>query len=188
MRSMMEASVVDFPDPVGPVTRTRPRGSLAIQSATGGRAELVEGRDVGGDHAERQRHLALLGEGAATEAGPVVPGEGEVDVLILVEGLLVLGESMPRTIDSIWSPVSASVFSIALSFPSTLILGSEPAASKRSEPCWSHRTCSHGEMVSMSASCFMGSPLRRYETQSESARPRGAGHFASLGQSVTTGS
>ncbi len=33
---MMEARVVDFPEPVGPVTRTRPRGSLASHSAIGG--------------------------------------------------------------------------------------------------------------------------------------------------------
>ena len=36
MRAMMEARVVDLPDPVGPVSSTRPRGSRASHSATGG--------------------------------------------------------------------------------------------------------------------------------------------------------
>ena len=34
--SMIEASVVDLPDPVGPVTSTRPRGFLASSVTTGG--------------------------------------------------------------------------------------------------------------------------------------------------------
>ncbi len=38
MRSMMAASVVDFPEPVGPVTRTKPRGRVASHSAVGGRS------------------------------------------------------------------------------------------------------------------------------------------------------
>ena len=38
MRSMIEASVVDLPEPVGPVTRTKPRGRVASHSAVGGRS------------------------------------------------------------------------------------------------------------------------------------------------------
>ena len=34
---MIEASVVDLPEPVGPVTSTRPRGFLANSRMTGGR-------------------------------------------------------------------------------------------------------------------------------------------------------
>ena len=124
MRSMMEASVVDFPEPVGPVRSTKPAGEPGQPFGDGGQAQLVEGRDVGGDHPEGQRRLALLGERAATEAGPVEPAQREVDVLLLVEGgLLFAGQSMPGTIASIWSPVRTGVFSIALSFPSTLIRG-----------------------------------------------------------------
>jgi hypothetical protein len=37
MRSRMVASVVDFPDPVGPVTSTSPRGLLARSATTLGR-------------------------------------------------------------------------------------------------------------------------------------------------------
>ena len=55
--------------------------------------KLFEVRDVGGDHPERQRHLAPLVERAATKPGPVEPGEREVDVLMLVEdGLLLRGQ------------------------------------------------------------------------------------------------
>ena len=42
MRSMMEASVVDFPEPVGPVTRTNPRGRVASHSAVGGRSSSAK--------------------------------------------------------------------------------------------------------------------------------------------------
>jgi hypothetical protein len=37
MKSIMAARVVDFPEPVAPVTSTRPRGSMAIFLITGGR-------------------------------------------------------------------------------------------------------------------------------------------------------
>ena len=58
-----------------------------------GQSELLEGRDVGGDHAEGQRHLAPLVERAATEPGPIEPGHGEVHVEVLLEDiLLILGE------------------------------------------------------------------------------------------------
>ena len=36
----MAASVVDFPDPVTPVTSTSPRGERAICSITGGRSSV----------------------------------------------------------------------------------------------------------------------------------------------------
>ena len=58
--------------------------------------EFAEARNPGRDHPERQGCLASLGEGAATEAGPVQPREGEVDVLLDVERLpLRWGEEGP---------------------------------------------------------------------------------------------
>ncbi len=42
IRSMMEASVVDFPDPVGPVTRTKPRGWRATISAAHGKTQFFK--------------------------------------------------------------------------------------------------------------------------------------------------
>ena len=40
--SSMAARVVDFPDPVGPVTRTRPRGLSQIVATTGGRLSSLK--------------------------------------------------------------------------------------------------------------------------------------------------
>ena len=54
MRSMIDASVVDLPEPVGPVTSTKPRGSVASQSAAGRKAELLVGGDLGGDDPQRE--------------------------------------------------------------------------------------------------------------------------------------
>ncbi len=87
--------MVDLPEPVGPVTSTKPRGRLASHSATVRQVEFGEARDLGRDHPQRQGGLAPLGEGAATEPGPVQPGEGEVDVLLDVEGGL-LGRVQQR--------------------------------------------------------------------------------------------
>ncbi len=85
IRSMMEARVVDFPEPVGPVTRHEATGELGQPFGNRRQVELREARNPGGDHPERQGCLAPLSEGAATESGPVQPGEGEVDVLLDIE-------------------------------------------------------------------------------------------------------
>ena len=42
--STIDASVVDFPDPVGPVTSTRPRGRRPKEAATGGTPSFSRGR------------------------------------------------------------------------------------------------------------------------------------------------
>ena len=41
--SIIAASVVDLPEPVGPVTSTRPRGRSASLAMIGGRPQLLEG-------------------------------------------------------------------------------------------------------------------------------------------------
>ena len=51
--SIIAASVVDLPEPVGPVTSTRPRGLTSSSWRLGGQAELLERLDVGRDRAER---------------------------------------------------------------------------------------------------------------------------------------
>ena len=43
--SIIAARVVDFPEPVGPVTSTSPRGFSAIFAIDGGQAEVLEGLD-----------------------------------------------------------------------------------------------------------------------------------------------
>ena len=49
--SIIAASVVDLPLPVGPVTSTSPRGRSDSLPMTGGRPELVEGADPLGNQA-----------------------------------------------------------------------------------------------------------------------------------------
>ena len=49
---IIAASVVDLPEPVGPVTRTRPRGFRVSSPASRGRLQLLDRRDARRDHAE----------------------------------------------------------------------------------------------------------------------------------------
>ena len=53
--SIIEASVVDLPEPVGPVTRIRPWCSSAKVAHDRRQAELVHGRDLAGDDPQRHR-------------------------------------------------------------------------------------------------------------------------------------
>ena len=65
------ASVVDFPEPVAPVTRTRPRCSSASRADSLGQAQLRRSRDLGGDDAEGERGRAALLEAVDAEAREV---------------------------------------------------------------------------------------------------------------------
>ena len=68
-------------------------------------SQLLEARDLRGDHPERQRQFAPLVEGAATQPGLVLPGEREVDVLVLLEdGLLVRTSACSWTSSAISAP------------------------------------------------------------------------------------
>ncbi len=53
--SSMAASVVDFPDPVGPVTSTRPRGLSHKPLHDRGQTQRVESFDIPGNGAETRR-------------------------------------------------------------------------------------------------------------------------------------
>jgi hypothetical protein len=77
IRLISEASVVDLPDPVGPVTRIRP----------------CRPRNRPRDHPERDGGAPPLREGVAADARVLAPGEGEV-VLVLAGpgGLLLPGQ------------------------------------------------------------------------------------------------
>ena len=91
IRAMMDASVVDFPDPVGPVSSTRPRGSRAIHSAIGGRPSSSKlGMSEGIIRRARANSPSLV-EGAATQSRLVLPREREVDVLVLFQDGLLVG-------------------------------------------------------------------------------------------------
>ena len=62
IRSTIDASVVDLPEPVGPVTSTKPRGLRVNSSRTPGQAELAERLDLARDEAEGGADRAALEE------------------------------------------------------------------------------------------------------------------------------
>ena len=66
--SISAASVVDLPEPVGPVTRTSPRGLSASPSMCWRKAELRERPDLGRDHAEGRAERATLEEDVDAQA------------------------------------------------------------------------------------------------------------------------
>ena len=56
--SIIAASVVLLPEPVGPVTSTSPLGFCASSATIGGQAELLERQDLERDRPERARDRA----------------------------------------------------------------------------------------------------------------------------------
>jgi hypothetical protein len=86
--SIIAASVVDLPDPVGPVTRTSPRGLLQISSTTGGKAELLEAEDLVGNLPVDRGHRAALVEDVSAEPGESLDSEREVELEVLLEPVL----------------------------------------------------------------------------------------------------
>ena len=82
----MAASVVDLPEPVGPVTSTRPRG-LSDRSPKSWGVELLQRQDLAGNGPEHGRRAAVLVEGVNPKARQAVNLEGEVDLQELLVGL-----------------------------------------------------------------------------------------------------
>ena len=80
--SSMLASVVDLPEPVGPVTRTRPCGRSTHVDSTAGRPEVVERRDLDRDQPEGQCGRTPLVERVPAETCDALPVEREVDLLL----------------------------------------------------------------------------------------------------------
>ena len=66
--SITAASVVDLPEPVGPVTRTSPRGKLGRAGEGSRKAELLERLQLVRDDAEGSRERVALQEGVDAEA------------------------------------------------------------------------------------------------------------------------
>ena len=67
IRSIIAASVVDLPEPVGPVTSTNPRGFLVKSSSTGGRPSELERRHLLRDQAEGRADRGALEVGVHAE-------------------------------------------------------------------------------------------------------------------------
>ena len=84
----MAASVVDLPEPVGPVTSTSPRGLSHILLTTGRQAQLVERFDLKRNQTEDAGRGAALIEDVGAEAGQTLQSEREVQFEAFFETVL----------------------------------------------------------------------------------------------------
>jgi hypothetical protein len=117
--SIIAASVVDLPEPVGPVTSTRPRGLLQISSTTAA-AELLESEDLVGDLPVDGGGGAALVEDVRAEAGRALDAEREVELEVLLEAMLLrVGEH--RSTRAAWFPGASGGMSSGTSLPSMRI-------------------------------------------------------------------
>ena len=84
-RSTTAASVVDLPEPVGPVTSTKPRGSAAKLLTDVRHAEVLEPLDVVRDEAERGADGVALAVEVDAEPRAARQAVGEVELEVLLE-------------------------------------------------------------------------------------------------------
>ena len=77
-----------MPEPVGPVTRTSPRGRVISCSMTGGQAELLERQELVRDPPQHHADVAALLEDGDAEPGQLAEGEAEVGAAHLLQLLL----------------------------------------------------------------------------------------------------
>ena len=131
--SIIAASVVDLPEPVGPVTSTRPRGFSASSCSDVGQAELLERLDLVRDQAERGAERLALEEDVDAEARDARDRVREVDLAVDLEPLLLLGredavEQVARLLG-----VSGGTPSRRCRWPRMRTTGGEPTVMCRSE-------------------------------------------------------
>ena len=88
--SIIAASVVDLPLPVGPVTRTRPFVRLGELARHRRQPQLVERQDLERDLPDHHADHAALQEDVGAEARQALDAEGEVQLLVGLEALLLL--------------------------------------------------------------------------------------------------
>ena len=136
------ASVVDLPEPVGPVTSTRPRGRWANRSMSGGRPEFGEAADVVRDGPQHGADRAALQEDVDAEAADVLQRVGGVEFV----GRLELRPVLAATGSSASAPRCPAGVSRAM--PS---IG-------RSEPCTRMHGAMPGGEVQVGAAAFDGHP------------------------------
>ena len=93
MMSTSDASVVDLPEPVGPVTSTRPRGRSANCCTDAGKPERLEGHDLERDGPHDGADRVALQEDVHAEAADLRHGVRRVELEVGLELLpLLLGE------------------------------------------------------------------------------------------------
>ena len=85
--STIEASVVDLPEPVGPVTRTKPRGLRVNSASAAGSPSDSRRLDLARDQAEGGADRAALEEDVDAEAGHAGDRVGEVELALVLEPL-----------------------------------------------------------------------------------------------------
>ena len=99
MWSIIAARVVVLPEPVVPVTSTRPRGSRARRLMISGRCSSSKRGDLGGDLAHGDADAAALAEHVDAEAAEVGRRVGEVDLVVLAEAAdLLVGHDRRRDV------------------------------------------------------------------------------------------
>ena len=86
--SIIAASVVDLPEPVGPGHEDEPLGPLRELLDDRREVQLVEGADLDRDDPDRAAHRPALPEHVAAEARQSLEAEGEVELVLLLELLL----------------------------------------------------------------------------------------------------
>jgi hypothetical protein len=107
--SIIDASVVDLPEPVGPVTSTRPRGRFRQVLDDRRQPSSSKVRILNGI-AERAGHRAALHEDVRAEAREVLHAEGEVELVLLLEVVLLrVGED--GVARAAWSPPGSAAAS-----------------------------------------------------------------------------
>ena len=91
--SIIDASVVDLPLPVGPVTNTRPRGNFVRSATTGGNPEIRQPAYLIGDQAECATDGTFLQKQVAAEPAQAADAEREIELVFLFEPVsLAVGE------------------------------------------------------------------------------------------------
>ena len=132
--SIIAASVVDLPEPVGPGHQdqaARPLGQLRDHRR---QAQLLEGLDVEGDLPDDHRHAAALLEDVAAEARQVLDAEGEVELVLGLEALLlVLGEHRVGQLQRVLRRAGRPRTLALVMSPSMRSFGRSPAVMCRSE-------------------------------------------------------
>ena len=131
--SIIAASVVDFPDPVGPVTSTSPFSRSASVWTTSGSPSSWNDRICVGIDAEDGPLAVPLVEHVDAEPGHLADLDGEVEVAVLLEQppLVVVQDLVDHPVDAVPGEGRSSM---TVSSPLSRISGGDPAERCRSEP------------------------------------------------------
>ncbi len=87
---MIDASVVDLPEPVGSGDQHQPARPLRQFGDHGRQAQLLKGQDLEGNGSKRARHRAALHEDVRAKARQPLHAERQVELVVFFE-LVLLG-------------------------------------------------------------------------------------------------